>query len=392
MLYALGLDERLGRSVSGDGAHEIVPDRACRNHTGETLFHWSVIAVTDPHSGSYVRRVPHRPAVSVVVRGAGFCSHRSIREFQVSAGPSERRFPGFRVAENAGDQVRELRRNNLFFLRKEGVGFLLLVFTHRYGGVVHEHPDHVAEGIGYTLYRLRRHVNASSRQCGISVGEFQQGHLAAAQRQSKSVRGMSLTSEGLEPKSIGHLQEFLYPCVLQSFHRRYVVGIGQRVAHRHHSVLPFVVVRRYVHPAGTVRKFGFHVHDGRGRSPPFLWEHEIGQVNQRLQRRSGLSGPQGNVHLTVDGFVVVICTADHGEDFSRAGPDGHESPVRSVIRLKLMDVPLYHRLRFSLHVQVQCSVNPETASRNDLRTISLLQDVPDVQDEVRCQERYGSRL
>ncbi len=82
-----------------------------------------------------------------------------------------------------------------------------------------------------------------------------------------------------------------------------------------------VVVHWFVGRAGIVRvsrgrELGWDVPEKRGGSPAFL---ESGGVGERLDRRTGLSGTNGHIHLTIDLLIPKIGRANHGQDLPSGG-------------------------------------------------------------------------
>ncbi len=91
-----------------------------------------------------------------------------------------------------------------------------------------------------------------------------------------------------------------------------------------------VVVDGFVDAASAIGVFDGHVHNKGGGCPASL---KGGQVGQRLDGRSGLTGSQGDVHLAVDGFVVEVLAADHSQDLACFDVEHHDRAIGDVLGL-----------------------------------------------------------
>ena len=169
----------------------------------------------------------------------------------------------------------------------------------------------------------------------IRAGHFQQGYIAAAQREREAI---IITGEGGDAQPLRHCHQAI--CFgrggiivdadeIQSLDRRDVVRIRQRAAHQHRTMETPIVIDWFVRRARIVgvaggRKLRGHIPNQGGGRPTFL---ESGDVGQRLDGGSRLPRADCHIHLAVDCIVIEIRRTDHRQDLARGGADHHQRAV-----------------------------------------------------------------
>ena len=98
------------------------------------------------------------------------------------------------------------------------------------------------------------------------------------------------------------------------------------------------------------------VDHGAGRRP--LLSRECRGVGEGFEGGAGLARRSGDVDLTVDGLVVVIVAAHHGQDFAGARIERHERAVVHVLPANLVHPPAHDGLSPLLHVHVERGDHP----------------------------------
>src|SRR5581483_12091424 len=158
---------------------------------------------------------------------------------------------------------------------------------------------------------------------GVAAGQLQRRHLRATERQRQP---HVLIVPGGDADFLRLLANGVDAGELQRLDRWDVDRVPEGRADGHRAVEAVVVVLWTPLVAGldVVHPAGGGVVDDRVR-PPALGECD--GVHQRLDGGAGLALADGGVHLAVNGGVVVIPAANHGQDLAGARVDGDNGGV-----------------------------------------------------------------
>ena len=287
-----------------------MPDGGCAAQTGD-IKHWLVAGVAHPDTGHKLGGVAYRPVIMKI--GSRTCFDRSgTVELESAAGAKAGR-AGFIIAENIRDQPGHA------LIQDAGTG-------NGVGGV-----EHFSIQCVNFLNTIRLHSPTAIRKSAIRSRKFQQAHRTAAQGDGEIIiigviKGGD-TQVGREGK------ERFQPDVVERGHGRDIERRCQGFAHQHWATFFEIIIAGGVGFAfaGDEGSAHIHQHGGRGEGLRAGVGVKSCRINQRFERRTGLTRREGHIHRPRVGSIEIVWASQHGKDFAGVRVEGNQSSVIDVM-------------------------------------------------------------